>query len=309
MTRKTPQSRSVPSTMPKTTAPPTVSGRWLVIAGLIAVLASGVCAWGTLCLLFWQGSWQLLYHPSATVTQTPASVGLSFDPVAFVATDAGVARLTGWWIPAAADGKYARYTVLYLHGQAGNMGDSVGELAALHELGLNVMVFDYRGYGQSQFAHPSEAHWREDADWALNYLTGTRHLAAETVLLDGKGLGANLALEVGAEHAELGGVVLESPLERPVSAIFDDPRAGLVPARLLVRDRWDSEQAADKLIIPSLWVSPQGPKANNTPPSGYNRVTAGKTLFWLYSSSSEDKAMADMLSRWVDDLPVRTIGR
>ena len=201
-------------------------------------------------------------------------MGLSFDPVAFAATDAGVARLTGWWIPAAADGKYARYTVLYLHGQTGDMGDSVGELAALHGLGVNVMAFDYRGYGQSQFVHPSEAHWREDADWALGYLTGTRHVAAETIFLDGKELGANLALEVGAAHAELGGVVLESPLASPMSTIFDDPRAGLVPARLLVRDRYDAEKAASGLLIPSLWLVADGAgKA-----VGYDSITAQKMI-------------------------------
>ena len=77
-------------------APPTVSGRWLVTAASTAVLAAGVCAWLTLCLLFWQGSWQLLYHPTSAVTRTTASLGLAFDPVAFATTNAGEPRLKGW---------------------------------------------------------------------------------------------------------------------------------------------------------------------------------------------------------------------
>jgi len=264
----------------------------------ISVIGAALCAWGALCLLFWQGSWQLLYRPSAAVARTPASLGLAFDPVAFAATDAGVARLQGWWIPAAADGKYSRYTVLYLHGQTGNMGDAVDHLAALHGLGVNVLAFDYRGYGQSQFVRPSEAHWREDADWVLGYLTGTRHLAAETILLDGKDLGANLALEVGAAHAELGGVVLESPLASPVSAIFDDPRAGLVPARLLVLDRYDAEKAGAGLLIPSLWMMGDG--VRKAP--GYEGITARKMIFWMKPGERFDVDF----SRWVDDLPERT---
>ncbi len=114
-------------------------------------------------------------------------------------------RLKGWWIPAATDAKFARLTVLYLHGQDGNMGDTVDALARLHAAGVNVLAFDYRGYGQSQFVRPSEAHWRQDAEWAIEYLTGTRHVAPGTIVLDGTGLGANLALEEAAAHPELAG--------------------------------------------------------------------------------------------------------
>jgi len=166
---------------------PTVSARWLAMAAGLAVLGAAVCAWGALCLLFWQGSWQLLYHPVAAVTRTPASVGLAFDAVGFATTEAGETRLKGWWIPAGAD---ARYTVLYLHGQDGNLGDTVDELATLHAAGVNVLAFDYRGYGQSQFARPSEARWREDAEWALHYLTGTRQAAAGSVVVMGSKPGA-----------------------------------------------------------------------------------------------------------------------
>ena len=111
-------------------------------------------AWGALCLLFWQGSWQLLYHPAAAVTRTPASVG-SLRPGRICrhrgrrdATE----RLVDSRRPRA---RYSRYTALYLHGQDGNLGDTVDDLAALHPVGVNVLAFDYRGYGQSQFAAPA----------------------------------------------------------------------------------------------------------------------------------------------------------
>src|ERR1035438_268561 len=110
--------------------PPTVSGRWLVTAASLAIVASAACAWLTLCLLFWQGSWQLLYHPTSPVTRTPASAGLAFDSVGFASTEAGQPRLRGWWIPAGAAARYSRYTVLYLHGQDGNLGDAVDAVAA-----------------------------------------------------------------------------------------------------------------------------------------------------------------------------------
>ncbi len=125
-------------------APPTISGRWILgaLAGVVAVAA--LCVWLVLCLLFWQGSWQLLYHPSATVAKTPSSASLAFDPIDFATTGAGVPQLSGWWIPAASDSRYSRYTVLYLHRQDGNLGDTIPALAQLHETGVNVFAFDYQ---------------------------------------------------------------------------------------------------------------------------------------------------------------------
>jgi hypothetical protein len=306
-------------------APPTVSGRWLLTAASLAVAAAGVCAWLTLCLLFWQGGWQLLYHPAPVVARTPASVGLAFDPIAFATAETGEPRLKGWWIPAAPGAGYSRYTVLYLHGQNGNLGDAVDDLAALHAVGMNILAFDYRGYGQSQFARPNEAGWREDAEWALHYLTGTRHVAAGTIIVDGSALGANLALDVAAAHPELAGAALESPLDSPLEVIFRDPRARLVPVRLLIGDHYDADKAAANLRVPSLWLiaSSGGKKSGGgtESPAEYGHVAAPKMLVWLTPQPTpapgpaltdqpilraqpvQDRHFTDAYSRWLDDLP------
>ena len=89
----------------------------------------------------------------------------------------------------------------------------------------------------------------------LEYLTGTRHVAPGAIVLDGTGLGANLALEVAAAHPELAGVIVESPLADPMSAIFNDARARMVPAQLLVRDRYDLNAAAENVRVPVLWLA------------------------------------------------------
>jgi uncharacterized protein len=236
----------------RSTPPPTVSVRWLLAAVAIVIPAAAFCAWAVLCLLFWQGSWQLLYHPTSAITRTPATIGLSFNPVGFATSDTGVPQLQGWWIPAPS----ARYTFLYLHGQDGNLSDTLDDLAHLHSAGVSILAFDYRGYGQSLFVHPSEARMIQDAESALNYLTTTRHIDPHTIVLEGTALGANLALEVAAAHPELAGVILQSPLDKPVNAIFNDPRARLVPAHLLVNDRYDILIPARKLEIRSLLLLP-----------------------------------------------------
>ena len=286
--------------------PPTVSGKWLLSAGAIAIGAALLCAWATLCILFWQGSWQLLYHPASAVNRTPASANLPFESVGFATNPAGEPQLRGWWIPASSQ---ARFTAVYFHGADGNLGDTVNALSRLHTAGLNVFVFDYRGYGQSYFVHPSEARWREDADSAIGYLTGTRHVPANTIVLVGKGLGANLSLEVAAARADLAGVVLEEPLESPTAAVFNDARARLVPAKLLVGDRWQSTIAAGNVLIPSLWFywTPEhSAELEQDKPEAYEKVPARKSLVWLANSPSEPEQFKSALSSWIDQLTAST---
>jgi hypothetical protein len=281
---------------------PIVSARWIGAAVAIVLLAAVLCVWGALCLTFWQGSWQLLYHPTALVTHTPASVGLAFDSVDFAATESGQPQLHGWWIPSASG---RRFTAIYLHGADGNIGDTVDALIPLHAAGVNILDFDYRGYGMSQFIHPSEQSWREDAESAIEYLRDTRHIPAGSLVIVGRGLGADLALERAAAHPEIAGVVLDNPLDRPTGAIFNDSRARLVPARALVRDRWESDHPATSLRIPSLWFyrtpAPGQPPATKT--EAYERVTARKMRVWLNNSPNLGTNYALALSRWLDDLP------
>lgn len=289
------------------TEPPTISPRWLATAVGITFVAALFCGWAALCFIFWQGSWQLLYHPAKAVTRTPASIGLNFDAVGFAATEAGVPRLRGWWIPASPGATNARYTALYLHGASGNLSDTLPALIRLHAAGLNILAFDYRGYSQSQLARPSEAHWREDAEWALDYLTGTRHIALNSIVLAGDDLGASLALEVAANHPGLAGVVLTEPDTNPLAPIFTDARARLVPAHTLVRDRWDLMAPAEQLRVPSLWfcrTAPPGIMAPPAPPEIFEKVTAPKSLVWLTrDTSDQSEPIERFLTAWLRDLP------
>ncbi|WP_348261940.1 alpha/beta hydrolase [Telmatobacter sp. DSM 110680] len=286
-------------------SPPTVSAKWLLTTGALCLAGALICAWSTLCILFWQGSWQLLYHPSSAITSTPASANLPFESVGFATDAAGEPQLRGWWIPA----PQAKHTAVYLHGADGNLGDSVNALARLHDAGLNVFAFDYRGYGQSHFAHPSEARWREDAEAALGYLTGTRHIPANAIVLVGRDLGANLALEVAGAHADLAGVVLEQPIESPTTVIFNDPRAHLVPAHLLANDRWQTTAAAGNLLIPSLWfywTPERNADLERDKPEAYERAPARKVLVWLTNSSDERQQFESALTGWLDQLKTAT---
>jgi|SRR5579862_6018274 len=280
--------------------PQLVSGRWILSAIGISIGAAALCIWVALVLLFWQGSWQLLYHPKSAVTRTPASIGCPFDSVAFDTGDSGVPQLHGWWIAGAFQ---PRYTALYLHGADGNLGDAVDAFIPLHRAGLNVFAFDYRGYGMSRFQHPSEARWREDAEAALSYLTETRHIPVTNIILAGNGLGGDLALEFAAAHPGLAGVVVDNPLPDPASLIFNDPRAHLVPAHLLVSDRWNLPEAASSLRIPSLWFRSSAAKGDSLANlDAYQKVTARKVQVWLTNPSATDRNFNIALGNWLDNL-------
>ncbi|WP_263355311.1 alpha/beta hydrolase [Acidicapsa acidisoli] len=278
---------------------PNVSARWLLAAAGIAVLGAIFCAWLTLCLLYWQGSWQLLYHPKSTMIRTPASVGIAFEPVHFAATETGTTRLTGWWIP----NQNSRFTVLYLHGSDGNLSDSVDPLAALHRQNLAVFAIDFRGYGQSQSihdtGHPGEKQLRQDTEWALTWLTLTRNIPAKSIVVFGSCLGANLAAELAADHSELAGVILDQPIQNPMAPVFNDSRSRLVPAHWLVHDRFDLSTAALSLRVPSLWLMA---KQQDQTPAAYQAVPANKTAVWLIPPTTADAHFAEALQRWLDDL-------
>jgi uncharacterized protein len=291
---------SVPRRAPQLqqTAPPTVSAKWLLTSLVIVLIAAVLCAWGTLCILFWQGSWQLLYHPTAAITKTPASLNLPFQSIGFATNNAGEPQLRGWWIPGASP---SPFTAVYLHPENGNLSDALPALAPLHEAGLNIFAFDYRGYGQSHFEHPGEERWREDAESALQYLSGTRHIAPASIILIGRDLGANLALKIAAAHPDLAGVILEQPLDDPTATIFSDTRAHLVPAHLLVSERWDTKSAASNLLIPSLWFS-WTPAHGHNSNALYQSVPARKTIVWLTGSPNEPREFSSSLSAFLDQL-------
>ncbi|AXC14249.1 hypothetical protein ACPOL_4987 [Acidisarcina polymorpha] len=218
---------------------PLVSGRWLLYALLAVVGFAAISAYLTLCLLFYQGQWQVVFHPSRAVATTPASLGLRYDDVRFDYTGTGIAQLNGWWIPAEANALLADRTILFFHDGSGSLANVGEQLKTLHSLGANIFAFDYRGFGNSVNDHPSESRVYEDADAAWNYLTDIRHLDPKSIVLYGSGLGATIAVEAAVRHRESPALVLENPAPPALSLIEADSRTHLLPIQWLFRDRFE----------------------------------------------------------------------
>jgi pimeloyl-ACP methyl ester carboxylesterase len=233
-----------------------MSLRWLLGAFSAVVAASAVLLYITLAVLFYAGQWQLVLHPSYTITTTPQA---KFEEIHFDYTETGVARLDGWWIPAETGSRWATDTVLYLHGADGALSNYVADLDSLHALGVNVFAFDYRGYGRSKGPHPTEARMNADADAAWRYLTDTRHLNPEKIVVYGIGYGASVAADLAARHAPAG-VVLDAPNKPARDVIAANPRAKHLPMWLLLHEHFDPTATLKKLTTPKLFLDRNGAK-------------------------------------------------
>jgi fermentation-respiration switch protein FrsA (DUF1100 family) len=187
---------------------------------------------------------RLIYFPSSRMVTTPASVGLPFDDVSFV-TDDGV-RLSGWYVPSAS----ARGTVVYFHGNGGNISYCTEMLRVLHAMDVNVFIFDYRGYGDSEGLPTEEGTYR-DADAAWRYLVEKRHIPPRELVLYGHSLGGAIASWLAArrEHAAL---VLESAFTS--AADVGANAYPWIPVRLLIRFRYPTKDHLQSVDTPVLVI-------------------------------------------------------
>jgi len=123
----------------------------------------------------------MMYFLQSQMIYFPEDVGLSFEDVTFITEDD--VNLHGWFIP-----NDSNTTVLYFHGNAGNISGRLQTIQLLHNFGLNVFIFDYRGYGKSE-GRPSEQGTYKDAQAAWNYLVRVREIENDNIVVMGRSLG------------------------------------------------------------------------------------------------------------------------
>ncbi len=291
---------------PDTTASPDlISPRWLLTALALALLAAALCGYGALCLLFYQGQWQLLFHPSRTIAETPQSAGLAYEEIHFDVTDTGQPQLDGWWIPADPQAKYPTTTVLYLHDARGSLSGCVPTLATLHNTGINVFAFDYRGFGRSTGAHPTERIATEDSIAAWTWLTDTRRIPARRLIVFGDGAGATFAAHLAAQFAPAG-VILEDP-NPPAGQIFRlDARARILPLWLLQNETLDATADVAHTHAPLLFLDIHGDSARTR--QLFTAASYPKQYFDLRKSTgaATDAALGPILRRFFDDVLTRS---
>lgn len=164
---------------------------------------------------------RFFFYPTQTVYDRPEEHGLAYEPVWFSTGDGS--RLHGWFLPAQGP---ARGTLVHCHGNAGNITGHYRFVAWLPKQGWNVLVFDYRGFGQSA-GRPSREGAVADAHAAVDYAKSRADVDGGRLLLFGQSLGGSVAVVAAAERDDLAGLALEGA--------FADYQQ---EARFVCRQRW-----------------------------------------------------------------------
>ena len=147
---------------------------------------------------------RLIFHPTTEIARTPRDVGLEYQDLYF--TTADNVRLNGWFIPH----PQASTTMIWFHGNAGNIGDRVDNIKLLHDrIHISIFIFDYRGYGRSP-GSSSETTTYLDGEAAMNFVRTQLQVESKNLLIFGRSLGAAVAAEMASRH-DSRAVILESP--------------------------------------------------------------------------------------------------
>jgi uncharacterized protein len=143
-----------------------------------------------------------VYFPEREIIATPRDGGMAFDEVSFQSSDG--LRISAWYIPA----KNSRGVLLFCHGNGGNISHRLESIRIFNRLGLNVLIFDYRGYGQSEGSPTEEGTYR-DAESAYQYLSRVRKINPSRIIIFGRSLGGAVAARIAGKQNP-GALIIES---------------------------------------------------------------------------------------------------
>ena len=262
-------------------AAPTRHMRWLLRGSLAAVAA----LMASVNLEAQQRRW--IFQPEGPRTDQAGVqlTGLRDQWVEFSSEATGTpVRLHGLWL---AQPQADAPVMLYLHGAGWDLSGSLQRMQHLHALGFAVLGIDYRGFGRSTGALPSECMVCEDARAAWLWLA-QRHPQARRYLY-GHSLGGAIAVHLAAQVDDAAGVVLEGTFTS-IPAVFGTLRWGWLPLVPLITQRFDAARHMPQVRAPLLVV--HGSDDELIPPALgralFERATAPKRFLLVQGGSHHD---------------------
>jgi fermentation-respiration switch protein FrsA (DUF1100 family) len=183
-----------------------------------------------------------LYHPERNIPENPANLGIVYEEVNFKTNDGKL--LNGWFVPV----KNAKVTVLYCHGNAGNIYHRLHKVKFFYDMGVNFFIFDYRGYGKSS-GNPSEKGLYKDAQAAYDYIASRRDVDKNKIVVYGKSLGGPVAADL-CLHKQASALILEGSFASV--ALRAQQLYPFLPMKLLITQKYDAMAKAKDIHIPKL---------------------------------------------------------
>ena len=219
----------------------------LALRMLHSILFILVSVWVLLSLLLYLFQPKFVYFPSSEIDFTPDMAGLPYEDM-YLKTEDGI-DINAWFIPA----ENARKTLLFFHGNGGNISHRLDSLKIFHEMGLSVFIIDYRGYGQSQGTSSEQGTYR-DAKAAWQYLTETLGISDKEIIIFGRSMGGAVATWLANQHTP-SLLILESTF----TSISDMGKHyyPYLPAQLLTRIKYASVDRMENIHCPILFSHSQ----------------------------------------------------
>ena len=183
----------------------------------------------------------LLYNPSEN-NYLNDKINFKYQEI-FIETDEDI-KLKSWFIKK--DLKKFK-TVVFFHGNAGNLLNRVHKLNELNKLNLNVLLTSWRGFSGNK-GKPTEKNLYYDAKQVVKWLK-TKGLDNKDIVLYGESLGTGIAIELASKN-NFGGIILESPF----TSMADTAKIyyPYLPVNLLLKDRYDSKSKIKNIKTPIL---------------------------------------------------------
>ena len=209
-----------------------------------SVIAAAVCIYLLLVVYLFFFQARFMYAPDREITATPAETGLEYEDVIIRASDG--LKLSGWFIPA----ERPRATILFCHGNAGNISDRLESIRVFNRLNLNIFIFDYRGYGRSE-GKPSEKGTYLDSEAAYRFLTEDKQIKNDDIIIFGRSLGGAVAAYLARKYNP-GSLILEGTFTSALDIAKDI--YPYLPVKIISRYNYNTEDYLNRTKCPVLII-------------------------------------------------------
>ncbi len=210
------------------------------------------------CVYFSMTQVEKILAPLAEIPTNPERMGMPYVPVAIPVreNDPTTEYLNAFWIPVE---NPDAPVFLYLHGQDATRGKNLEHAERFHQWGWNVLVIDYRGFGETyDVLQPSEVTVYEDALAALRYLKTDRKFASKKTFIYGHSLGGAVAIELATrpDNDDVAGLIVESTFTsiREMSFLRYSGLLHWFPVSILLTEKFDSLSKISSVKIPILFI-------------------------------------------------------
>lgn len=224
-----------------------IAWKAIVMRTLLSILLVAGSGYLLLLLVLYLFQGRMVYlsnFPDRALVASPDDIGLDYEDVSLTTSDGE--QLHGWYVSSVD----SRGVLLFFHGNAGNISHRLDSIKIFHDLNLDVLIIDYRGYGKSS-GSPSEQGTYRDAQAAWDYLADIRGVPGNRIIIFGRSLGGAIGAWLGARNTPAA-IIIESSFSSGVD--MAKRLYPFLPAGLVTRLKYPVVEYARQFTSPALVV-------------------------------------------------------